>query len=75
VSKPSTHFINDAGIADLLGMSRSWVRKERFNRRHGLSHFFDVDPIYIGSAPRYRVKDVIHWCKNQGQSSARQGEI
>jgi hypothetical protein len=56
-------------------MSRSWVRKERFNRRHGLSHFFDVDPIYIGSAPRYRVKDVIHWCKNQGQSSARQGEI
>ena len=30
--------ISDADIADMLGMSRSWVRKERLNRRRGHPH-------------------------------------
>ena len=50
--------VNDAIIADLLSMSRSWVRKERFNRRHGLPHSFTVDPVMVGSVPRYRIEDV-----------------
>ena len=53
--------INDAEIARLLSMSRSWVRKQRFNRRHGLPHVFDLDPVLIGSVPRYRIEDVIAW--------------
>jgi predicted DNA-binding transcriptional regulator AlpA len=53
--------INDADIAGMLGMSRSWVRKQRFNRRHGLPHALTVDPVMIGSAPRYRRAEVIRW--------------
>ena len=30
--------ISDADIADLLGMSRSWVREERLDRRRGHPH-------------------------------------
>ncbi len=30
--------IGDADIAEMLGMSRSWVRKERLNRRRGHPH-------------------------------------
>lgn len=57
---PTNNFrlVDDAIIADLLSMSRSWVRKERFNRRHSLPHTFDVDPIMIGSSPRYRIEEV-----------------
>ena len=42
-------------------MSRGWVRKQRFNRRHGLPHVFDIDPVMIGSVPRYRLEDVRAW--------------
>lgn len=57
--------IGDAEIASLLSMSRSWVRKERFNRRHGVPHFFDIDPVYIGSSPRYRTNDVVKWMERK----------
>ena len=53
--------IDDDKIARLLSMSRSWVRKQRFNRRHGLPHVFDLDPVLIGSVPRYRLEDVLAW--------------
>ena len=53
--------ISDADIADMLGMSRSWVRKERFNRRRGLPHTLTIDPVMIGSAPRYRRSEVMTW--------------
>ena len=53
--------INDADIAGMLGMSRSWVRKQRFNRRRGLPHTLTIDPVMIGSAPRYRRSEVMDW--------------
>ena len=53
--------ISDADIADMLGMSRSWVRKERLNRRRGLPHTLTIDPVMIGSAPRYRRSEVVDW--------------
>ena len=58
--------INDAGIAHLACMSRSWVRKERFLRRHGQPHVLDLDPIMIGSSPRYRLDEVIAWIEYRG---------
>ena len=57
----SERLINDAEIANLLSISRSWVRKQRFNRRHGLAHVFDIEPIMVGSVPRYRLTDVSAW--------------
>lgn len=56
-----TNLIRDADVARLLSISRSWVRKERFNRRHGNPHSFNLDPILIGTAPRYRLTDVVAW--------------
>ena len=53
--------ISDADIADMLGMSLSWVRNERLNRRRGLPHTLTIDPVMIGSAPRYRRSEVVDW--------------
>ena len=57
--------LSDTHVADFLSMSKSWVRKERFNRRHGLHHALDIDPIYVGSSPRYRFEDVVAWIEKQ----------
>lgn len=46
-------FYNDKEVARLLGMSVSWVRVQRFNRRHGKPHVLDLDPVQLGSSPRY----------------------
>jgi len=59
----------------MLGMSRSWVRKERFNRRRGLPHTLTIDPVMIGSTPRYRQSEVMDWVeslKNEATGSQRQ---
>ena len=50
--------VNDLWISKKLLMSKSWVRKERFCRRHGKGHVFDIDPVMIGSVPRYKRSDV-----------------
>ena len=57
----SPALLSDSYIAGMLGVSRSWVRKERFNRRHKKLHSFTVDPVHVGSLPRYRREDVEAW--------------
>ena len=57
----SGRLVDDAQIAKLLSMSRSWVRKQRFLRRRELRHDFTIDPVMIGSSPRYRLVDVMAW--------------
>ena len=64
--------ISDADIAQLTSMSRSWVRKQRWCRRHRLSHVFDVGPVMIGSVPRYRLDAVLEWIEAQSTSSAQE---
>ena len=56
-----SYLLNDKDIASELCLSRSWVRKERWLRRHGKEHVFTVDPVMIGSVPRYRNDDVQAW--------------
>jgi predicted DNA-binding transcriptional regulator AlpA len=60
--------VSDGRVAQLLAMSKSWVRKERFNRRHGLPHTFNLEPIMIGTAPRYRLSDVLNWIQRTSQA-------
>ena len=55
--------INDAKVAKLLSMSHSWVRGQRYKRRHGLPHELAVDPVHIGASPRYVASDVADWLK------------
>lgn len=56
-----TSFWSDREIASQLRMSVSWVRKQRWLRRHGDDHVFTVDPVMIGKTPRYRQGDVLSW--------------
>lgn len=55
MSKREDRFIGDAEIAAYLGVSCSWVRKQRMYRKRGTPHIFSVDPVYIASMPRYRL--------------------
>jgi hypothetical protein len=49
---------DDKEVADRLSLSKSWVRGQRHKRRNGEPHAFDIDPVMIGTSPRYRVEDV-----------------
>ena len=53
--------LNDKDIAHRLGFSPGWVRLERFRRRHGQPHVLDIDPVIVGSKPRYLTEDVDAW--------------
>lgn len=51
-------FLNDSAVAETVCMSPSWVRVQRYKRRKGLPHTLNIDPVMIGSSPRYRMEDV-----------------
>lgn len=51
-------FLNDTAVAETMCMSKSWVRVERHKRRKGLPHILSIDPVMIGSSPRYRMEDL-----------------
>ena len=55
----------DADLSVTLRISRSWIRKQRMYRRHGLPHCLTIDPVMIGSVPRYRASDVEAWLSSQ----------
>jgi predicted DNA-binding transcriptional regulator AlpA len=61
--------IGDQEIAQLVSMSRSWVRKQRLNRRRALPHSLAVDPVMVGSVPRYRHTDIANWISSLSASS------
>lgn len=45
--------LSDAEIARALKMSKQWVRVQRHKRRRGEAHYLQLDPVMIGSKPRY----------------------
>ena len=53
--------ITDRDLANAISMSASWVRKQRWLRKHRYPHILDIDAITIGSAVRYRTNDVMAW--------------
>lgn len=54
-------FLNDKDIAGALRLSSAWVRQQRFKRRHQIDHVLTIDPVMIGSSPRYRYEDFKDW--------------
>jgi hypothetical protein len=62
--------VDDRAIARLLTLSPGWVRKQRFLRRHRLDHIFTVDPVMIGSVPRYKLADVLAWIEARASRKA-----
>lgn len=63
--------LNDRALSQLLCISQSWVRKQRWLRRKGESHVLTIEPIMIGSTPRYRHEDVMCWLECQRTLSTR----
>ena len=57
-------FLSDRDIAEYLSLTSSWVRKQRWLRRQNESHVLSIDPILIGSTPRYRISDFVEWLGN-----------
>jgi hypothetical protein len=57
------HLINDKEVARLTAMSLSWVRKERHLRNNGKAHVFNIDPVMVGTSPRYKISEVSAWIK------------
>ena len=57
--------LSDGAVACALAISPATIRQQRFRRRHRLPHWFSVDPVMIGSVPRYRVEDVQAWLDAQ----------
>lgn len=66
--------LNDAEIAGLIRLSVSWVRQQRFLRRHGRPHALTVDPVLIGTAPRYRRDEVMAWIEGLPQVGREHAE-
>ena len=63
-------FMKDSEVAGLFGVSLSWVRGQRFKKNHGQDHIFNIEPVYIGSMPRYRQQDVFDWMENISGTNA-----
>jgi hypothetical protein len=62
-------FLRDKEIAIDLGMSVSWVRVQRHRRRTGKEHALSIDPVFIGSSPRYRREDYEAWKLTLGKQN------
>ena len=67
---PSSEFVTDSWLADQLQMAVATIRSQRFKRLHGLDHWLDLAPVYIGSRPRYRRSDVVAWLESQARGSS-----
>ena len=59
--RPDACFVDDHWLAQRIGMKVSTIRSQRFKRRHGLPHWLDLDPVMIGSKPRYRLSMALDW--------------
>ena len=60
-TEDTTTFVDDQWIAERIGMKVPTIRSQRFKRRHGLPHWLDLDPVMIGSKPRYRLSMALDW--------------
>jgi hypothetical protein len=67
-SSEESEFVTDAWLAEQLQMAVATIRSQRFKRLHGLDHWLDIAPTYIGSRPRYRRSKAVAWIHSQEQS-------
>jgi hypothetical protein len=69
-SSEESEFVTDAWLAGQLRMAIATIRSQRFKRLHGLDHWLDLAPVYIGSKPRYRRTNAIAWLQRQSTRNA-----
>ena len=49
-----TLLLNDRELGRLIGSAPSTIRVQRHRRKNGLEHWLTLDPVFLGSSPRYR---------------------
>ena len=74
ICSDAPRLLRDREVASRLALSPATIRGQRFDRRHGLPHWFTVDPVMIGSAPRYRASDVDAWLESQARLATGAGQ-
>lgn len=62
----TTVFLSDKDISKIIAVTPSWMRKQRHLRKYGEDHIFTIDPVFIGSLPRYRTSEVKAWIDSIG---------
>lgn len=62
-----SEFVTDTWLAKQMQMAVATVRSQRWKRLHGLDHWLDLTPVYLGSRPRYRRSEAIGWLHSQIQ--------
>ena len=60
-----SEFVTDSWLANQLQMAVATIRSQRFKRLHGLDHWLDIAPIFIGSKPRYRRSEAAKWLRTR----------
>ena len=65
-----SEFVTDSWLANQLQMAVATIRSQRFKRLHGLDHWLDIAPTYIGSRPRYRRSTAIAFLQSQKTKNA-----
>lgn len=60
----SDAFLSDKEIAKILGLSAAWCRRQRHLRAKGEKHVLIIDPVYVGTSPRYRSSEVRAWLES-----------
>ncbi len=69
-SSDESEFVTDAWLADQLQMAVATIRSQRFKRLHGLDHWLNLAPVYLGSRPRYRRSEALAWINSQEHSGS-----
>ncbi len=65
----SSEFVTDSWLADQLQMAVATIRSQRYKRLHGLDHWLDLAPIYLGSRPRYRRSEALAYIHSREPSN------
>jgi hypothetical protein len=61
IERGSGKFLSDKDIAQILSVTPSCIRKQRYLRKIGEDHFLKIEPVYIGRSPRYRSSEMNEW--------------
>ena len=73
VSAPSQEkYLRDADVGEVLGLSRSWVRRERLNdqrrARDGLQPLGPRWVVLRGKLIRYKLSDLLAWAQQNSKA-------
>jgi hypothetical protein len=74
MEKNTPELFNDKTVGFLVGFSAGWVRVQRYFRRRGMPHVLTIDPVIVGTKPRYVAAEVETWVESLKSKKEKLGE-